>query len=108
MLSWSDLSLHMPGRSQPKPLSAVVEDRRRLGSHGLKRIEVQVHGEDAPLVRAVAAALADPGEAGKARAVPPQCFVPAPTYSLKGLLAAAPLADLDLTRSRCTGRAADL
>lgn len=56
----------MPTKSKPKPTSAVAEHRRRLRGRGLRRVEVQVRGEDAPLVRAVAAALADPARAAAA------------------------------------------
>lgn len=98
----------MSAKSTPKPQSAVAEHRRRLRSRGLQRIEVQVRGEDAPLVRAVAAALADPGQAGEARALLRRRFGPELTRSLKNLLAAAPLDDIDLTRSRDTGRPIDL
>ena len=98
----------MPAKSTPELSSAVAEHRRRLRSRGLQRIEVQVRGEDAPLVRAVAAALADPDQANEARALLRRRFGPAPTRSLKDLLAAAPLDDIDLTRSRDTGRPVDL
>ena len=98
----------MPTKPKPRSPSAVAEHRRRLRSRGLLRVEVQVRGEDAPLVRAVAAALADPDQAGEARALLRRRFGPEPTRSLKDLLAAAPLDDIDLTRSRDTGRAIDL
>ena len=98
----------MPAKSAPKPPSAVAEHRRRLRSRGLQRIEVQVRGEDAPLVRAVAAALTDPDQAIEARALLRRRFGPEPARSLKELLAAAPLDDVDLARPRDTGRAVDL
>jgi len=88
----------MRTESPPKPPSAVAEHRRRLRSRGLQRIEVRVRGEDAPLVRAVAAALADPDQAGEARALLRRRFGPAPTRSLKDLVAAPPLEEIDLTR----------
>ncbi|MCZ8148953.1 MAG: hypothetical protein O9325_14050 [Roseomonas sp.] len=69
---------------------------------------MQVRGEDAPLVRAVAAALVDPDQAREARALLRRRFGPEPTRSLKELLTATPLDDIDLTRSRDTGRAVDL
>ena len=98
----------MQRKPASKSPSAVAEHRRRLRSRGLQRVEVQVRGEDAPLVRAVAAALADPDHAAEARALLRRRFGPEPTRSLKDLLAAAPLDDIDLTRSRDTGRAIDL
>lgn len=98
----------MPSKPSPKPPSAVAKHRRRLRSRGLQRVEVQVRGEDAPLVRAVAAALTDPDLASEARALLRRRFGPDPAQSLKDLLAAAPLDDVDLTRSRDAGRAVDL
>ena len=100
----------MPTKSKPKPQpgSALAEHRRRLRGRGLQRVEVQVRGEDAPLVRAVAAALADPGRAGEARALLRGRFAPAPARSLKDLLASAPLEGVDLDRPRDAGRAVDL
>lgn len=95
-----------------KPLStssaALAEHRKRLRSRGLQRLEVQVRGEDAPLVRAVAAALADPGQAAEARALLLRQFAPAPIRSLKDLIASAPLDGIDLDRSRDMGRAVEL
>ncbi len=100
----------MPTKSKPKPQpgSALAEHRRRLRGRGLQRVEVQVRGEDAPLVRAVAAELADPGRAAEARALLRGRFAPAPARSLKGLLASAPLEGVDLDRPRNAGRAIDL
>lgn len=69
---------------------------------------MQVRGEDAFLVRAVAAALADPEHAAEARALLRGRFAPAPTRSLKDLLASAPLDGIELERSRDTGRTVDL
>jgi hypothetical protein len=98
----------VPREPIPKPPSAVTEHRCRLRSRGLQRFEVQVRGEDAPLVRAVAAALVDPDQAREARTLLRRRIGPESTRSLKELLAAAPLDDIDLTRSRDTGRAVDL
>ena len=67
-----------------------------------------MRGEDAPLVRAVAAALADPERAAGARALLRGRFAPMPARSLKGLLASAPLDGVELERARDTGRAIDL
>jgi hypothetical protein len=98
----------MPTTPTPRAPSAVAEHRRRLRTRGLQRLEVQVRGEDAPLLRAVAAALADPNRAGEARALLRLRFAPEPSRSLKELLEAAPLDDIDLPRSRETGRVIDL
>jgi hypothetical protein len=94
--------------TKPKSRSALAEHRRRLRSRGLQRLEVQVRREDAPLLRAVAAALADPERAAEARALLRGRFAPAPARSLKELLAAAPLDGIALDRSRDLGRALDL
>jgi len=88
--------------------SPVAAHRRRQRSRGLQRLEVQVPTTDAPLLRAIAAALADPAQAAEARAFLRLRFAPAPPRSLKALLEAAPLEDLDLDRSRDTGRDVDL
>ncbi|MBD0270595.1 MAG: hypothetical protein ICV73_01575 [Acetobacteraceae bacterium] len=98
----------MPTKSESRPGSALAEHRRRLRGRGLQRVEVQVRGEDAPLVRAVAAALADPGRAAEARALLRGRFAPTPTRSLKDLLASAPLEGVDLDRPRDAGRAVEL
>ena len=98
----------MPTKSKLEPRSTVAGHRRRLRARGLQRLEVQVRGEDAPLVRAVAAALADPGRAAEARALLRGRFAPAPARSLKDLLASAPLEGVDLDRPRDAGRAVEL
>ena len=95
-------------KPEPRPRSALAEHRRRLRGRGLQRVEVQVRGEDAPLVRAVAAALADPGRAAQARALLRGRFAPVPARSLKDLLASAPLEGVELDRPRDAGRAVDL
>jgi hypothetical protein len=58
----------VPTKPKPRARSAVAERRRRLRGRGLQRVEVQARGGDAALVRAVAAALADPERAAEARA----------------------------------------
>jgi hypothetical protein len=100
-------SLH-PSKSRPASNKALAEHRNRLRSRGLQRLEVQVRGEDAPLVRAIAAALTDPGQAAEARALLLRQFAPAPCDSLKALIASAPLNGIDLDRPRDMGRAIDL
>jgi hypothetical protein len=79
-----------------------------LRSRGLQRLEVQVRGEDASLVRGIAAALADPGQAAEARALLLRRFAPDPTRSLKDLIASAPLDGIDLDQPRDMGRAVEL
>lgn len=83
---------------------ALAAHRRRLRDRGLQRLEVVVATEDAPLLRAVSAALADPARVAEARALLRSRFAPAPARSLKALLAEAPLEGIDLTRARDTGR----
>jgi hypothetical protein len=88
--------------------TALAEYRQRLRNRGLQRLEVQVRGEDAPLLRAIAAALADPGQAAEARALLLRRFAPDPARSLKDLIAFAPLDGIDLDQQRDMGRAVEL
>ena len=98
----------LPSKSRVRPSAALAEHRKRLRSRGLQRLEVQVRGEDAPLLRAVAAALADPGQAAEARALLLRRFSPGPVRSLKNLIESAPLDGIDLDRQRDMGRAVEL
>ena len=98
----------MSTKSKLERESALTAHRKRLRSRGLQRLEVQVRGDDAALVKAVAAALADPERAPEARALLRGRFSPAPARSLKDLLASAPLDGIELERARDTGRAVDL
>jgi hypothetical protein len=72
------------------------------------RIEVSIRKEDAPLVRGVAAALADPLRQSEARLLLRRRFAEPPKKGLKALLASAPLDGIDLDRSRDIGRESDL
>jgi hypothetical protein len=83
---------------------AVATYRKRMRRRGLVRVEVHVRKEDAPLVRGVAGALADPAQAPQARAMLRERFGPRPGQGLKALLAGAPLEGIDLERSRDRGR----
>jgi hypothetical protein len=85
-------------------VNAVTEHRRRRRAQGLKRVEVQAADADAGLLRAVAAALADPARAPAARRWLRTRFLPPPATDLKALLESAPLDGIDLERSRDTGR----
>ncbi len=98
----------MSTQSRSTRQAALIAHRQRLRSRGLQRLEVQVQGDDAPLVRAIAAALADPARAAETRALLRGRFAPAPAQSLKALLAAAPLEEIELERSRDTGRVVEL
>lgn len=84
------------------PGAHLAAHRRRQRSRGLQRLEVQVRVEDAALVRAIVAALADPAQAEAVRASLHDRFAPRP--SLKALLEAAPLDGIDLDRPRDMGR----
>jgi|1186.fasta_scaffold680199_1 hypothetical protein len=94
--------------SLPGPPSALAAHRSRLRDRGLQRVEVQAPVADAPLIRAVAAALTDPAQAEAARAFLRIRFAPVPARSLKDLLAAAPLEGIELDRPRDAGRDIDL
>lgn len=87
------------------PLKAY---RRRLKRQGIARVEVQVRKEDAPLIRDVARALADPQREAEARAVLRANFAAPRANGLKALLAAAPLEGIELERSRDMGRTLNL
>jgi hypothetical protein len=83
---------------------AVSNYRKRLRRQGLVRVEVQVRKEDAPLVRGVAGALADPAQAAAARSLLRARFGGSSATGLKDLLAGAPLDGIDLRRRRDRGR----
>ena len=80
--------------------SAVANHRRRLKARGIVRLEVRVGKDDADLVRGIVAALTDPHREAEARVVLRRHFAAPPVGSLKALLAAAPLDDVDLARER--------
>jgi hypothetical protein len=88
--------------------SPLADHRARLARRDFVRVEVNVRKEDAPLVRGVAAALADPLRQSKARLLLWRRFVEPPKKGLKALLASAPLDGIDLDRSRDLGRKTDL
>lgn len=77
----------------------VAEHRKRLKQRGLVRIELRAPKEDAPLLRDLAAALADPVRAAHTRRLLLEHFNPYAGMGLKELLAAAPL-DLELDFDR--------
>jgi hypothetical protein len=95
----------MPIRQKKKALS---EYRRRLTQQGVIRLEVHVRKEDAPLVRGVVKALADPSRESKTRALLREQFGASKASGLKALLAAAPLEGVDLGRERDFGRDIEL
>jgi hypothetical protein len=88
---------------------AVAAHRRRLKQRGLVRIEVRAPREDAPLLRDIAGALADPARGAQTRALLREQFAPHSAKGLKALLAAAPLdLELDFDRRTDTGREIEL
>ncbi len=91
--------------AQKKALSRY---RRRLKRQGVVRLEVQVRKDDAPLVRDIVSALADPDRGSEARALLRERFGAGKAAGLKALLAAAPLEGIDLGRERDFGRDVDL
>jgi hypothetical protein len=88
--------------------SPLAAHRERMKQRGLMRIEVMVRRTDAPLIRNIARALADPERGPESRAFLVGRFSPVPGKNLKELLASAPLAGIDLTRDRSPGRDIDL
>jgi hypothetical protein len=87
---------------------AIASYRRRMKRRGLVRVEVQARKEDAPLLRSVAGALADPEHGAETRALLRERFASREVRGLKALLAAAPFEGIDLDRVRDTGRALEL
>jgi hypothetical protein len=88
--------------------SSVASHRARKARAGFVRVEISVRKEDAPLVRQIAAALADPTRQADARALLQQRFPAPATLSFKELLASAPLEGIELDRARDLGRDVDL
>lgn len=88
-------------KNQKTPLARY---RSRQKRQGVVRVEVQVHKQDAALVRDVARALNTPQQADAARALLSARFTAGTAQGLKALLADAPLEGIDLTRPRDTGR----
>ena len=87
---------------------ALSNYRRRQRRRGVVRLEIQVHKDDAPLVRGVVKALAYPARGAETRALLRERLQAGPSRGLKALLASAPLDGIDLERDRGTGRDVDL
>jgi hypothetical protein len=87
---------------------AIAAYRQRMKRPGLVRVEVLVRKEDAPLLRRVAGALADPQRGAETRILLREQFGHRRAEGLKALLAAAPLEGIDLDRVRDAGRAVEL
>ena len=87
--------------------TAVSEHRKRLKQRGLVRIELRAPKEDAPLLRDIAGALADPLQAARTRTALRELSVIQRARGFKELLAAAPLEGVDLERNSDTGREFD-
>jgi hypothetical protein len=94
----------MPGTKK----KAIIAYRQRMKRRGLVRVEVLVRKEDAPLMRCVAGALADPQRGPETRALLRERFARRAAEGLKALLAAAPLEGIELDRAGDTGRALEL
>lgn len=88
--------------------SSIASHRARKAREGFVRVEINVHREDAPLVRQVAAALTDPARQADARLFLRRRFAAPGKPSLKELLASAPLEGIDLDRAVELGREVDL
>ena len=92
-------------RSQEK---ALKNHRLRLKEKGLKRVEVEAREADASLIRTLAKALrADGDKAREARQLLIDLLA-SEQAGLKEVLLAAPLEGIRITRSRDTGRPAEL
>ncbi len=88
---------------------AVARHRRRQRRQGLMRLEVQVSRDDAPLIKRIARALrGDLREATSVRARVNKAIETEGVSGLKELLAAAPLAGVNLARRRTPARPVDL
>jgi len=95
-------------RSDSAPAkTALGRFRSRMKGRGMVRLEVQVANEDAPLVRAVAAALTNPALRSETRALLRERFGPEPA-GFKTFLSSAPLEGVRITRSRSRGRRVEL
>jgi hypothetical protein len=113
-LPYSDVSGKISGNNPGSAImrntsnAAVTVHRERRKRQGFVRLEVQVRREDAPLLRSIAGALADPARAADARALLRERFASRKAKSLKALLADAPLDGIDLDRSDDRGREVEL
>jgi hypothetical protein len=87
---------------------ALSKYRRRLTRQGVIRLEVHVRKEDAPLVRGLVKALADPSRQSETRALLRERFGASKASGLKALLASAPLEGIDFSRERDFGRDIEL
>jgi hypothetical protein len=87
---------------------ALSQYRRRLTQRGVIRLEVHVRKDDAPLVRGIVRALADPNRESETRALLRERFGTGKASGLKALLASAPLEGVDLSRPCDFGRDIEL
>jgi hypothetical protein len=88
--------------------NSIRDYRRRLRRRGAVRLEVHVRSDDAPLIRGIVRALADPEREKEARMILRERFGKDQARGLKALLASAPLEGIDLGRERDLGRDVDL
>jgi hypothetical protein len=87
---------------------AINRFRKRLKQQGMARLEVNVHKDDATLVRNVVRALSSPEQEQAARALLREHFGRRQAEGLKALLAEAPLEGINFSRERDFGRDVDL
>ena len=103
-----------PTSSKTREASRVSRHRRRVATSGAKRVEVTVPSRDAPLVKAIAAALRSDGQEAQVIRHSLQPMLTAPKAKtgaeLVAFLRASPLSEAELTseRDRSTGRSAEL
>ncbi len=91
------------------PVKALTAHRSRLKKRGLARVEVQVPAADADLIRRAAQSLRGDAEtAARLRVQLLSLLGPKEPPALKELLGAAPLEDIDLTRTQDRGRTVEL
>lgn len=93
-----------PGINPTSQHRAVRRYRARMKREGWVRCEISVRQNDVPLLRTVAAVLSDPARDTMARAVIRESFEMPSSLLLKGLLAAAPLGEMDGEALRAGGR----
>ena len=87
---------------------AVLSHRKRLKASGLVRLEVQATETDAQLIKCLAKVLRNGKQAESVRTTLQKLLAEQEKPSLKALLAAAPLEDIELDRPRDFGRTVEL
>jgi hypothetical protein len=88
--------------------STTTQWRKKKAALGFVRVEVQVHKEDAGLIREVAGALRHPARRDATRARLRDQLGTEPHLDFKKFLSSAPLQDIGLDREDDLGRDVDL